>query len=95
MQPGEGGKADGVTLRIRRAETSRLARELAGLTGETVTEAVTAAVRERLGRVRVNHGSRLADRLLSIGEDCAAHLAKPYRTIGHAELLYDERGLPR
>ena len=37
----------------------------------------------------------LAERLLAIGQDCAAHLSEPYRSIDHADLLYDERGLPR
>jgi prevent-host-death family protein len=38
---------------------------------------------------------QLAERLMAIGRDCAAHLREPYRSIDHAELLYDERGLPR
>jgi antitoxin VapB len=84
-----------MSLNIKRAETYRLAHELAHLTGESVTMAVTRAVRERLDRVRRQQGESLADRLLAIGEDCAAHLKEPYRSIDHAELLYDERGLPR
>src|SRR5579875_666285 len=84
-----------VSLNIKREETYRLAHELADLTGESVTVAVTQAVRERLDRVRRQQGVSLADRLLAIGEDCAAHLNEPYRAIDHAELLYDERGLPR
>lgn len=84
-----------MSLNIKREETYRLAQELAHLTGESVTEAVTEAVRERLDRVRRQQGVRLADRLLAIGEDCAARLKEPYRSIDHADLLYDERGLPR
>ncbi len=42
---------------------------------------VTQAVRERLGRVRREHGVDLAERLLLIGRDCAAHLKEPFRTI--------------
>jgi antitoxin VapB len=37
----------------------------------------------------------LAERLLSLGRDCAARLKEPYRTVEHGDLLYDERGLPR
>jgi antitoxin VapB len=37
----------------------------------------------------------LADQLLTIGKDCAAHLKKPFRTIDHGKMLYDERGLPK
>ncbi|MGI8968074.1 MAG: type II toxin-antitoxin system VapB family antitoxin [Chloroflexota bacterium] len=73
----------------------RLAQELAHLTGKSVTAAVTGAVWERLDRVRRQQGPKLADTLLAIGVDCAAHLNEPYRSIDHADLLYDERGLPR
>jgi antitoxin VapB len=84
-----------MSLNIKREETYRLAQELAHLTGESVTVAVTTAVRERLYRVRRQQGVSLADHLLAIGEDCAAHLKEPYRSIDHADLLYDERGLPQ
>jgi antitoxin VapB len=60
-----------------------------------MTAAVTEAVRERLDRVREEHGTGLADRLLKIGKDCAAHLKEPYRSVDHGELLYNEKGLPR
>jgi hypothetical protein len=39
-------------LNIKNPETHRLAEELAKLTGETLTAAVTTAVRERLDRVQ-------------------------------------------
>ena len=83
-----------MSLNIKNEETHRLARELAGLTGESVTEAVTVAVRERLERVKSEQGSGLAERLLAIGRDAARHWKEPYRSIDHADLLYDERGLP-
>jgi antitoxin VapB len=89
---------DGVSrlgLNIKNDETHRLARELAKLTGESMTEAVTEAVRERLARLRRDRAGGLADRLLKIGRDCAARLKEPYRSVDHADLLYDERGLPR
>jgi antitoxin VapB len=82
-------------LNIKNDETHRLAEELARLTGESMTAAVTEAVRERLERVRRERGASLADRLVAIGKDCAPRLKQPFRTADHAELLYDERGLPR
>ncbi len=84
-------------MNIKNEEAHRLARELAGLTGESVTAAVTVAVRERLERVRMQRrrGAILADQLVAIGKECAAHLKEPYRSADHGELLYDERGLPR
>lgn len=84
-----------MSLNIKNAETHRLAQELAALTGESMTAAVTEAVRERLERVRRDRGGSLADRLLAIGRECAAHLKEPFRSIDHGDLLYDERGLPR
>ena len=82
-------------LNIKNEETHRLAQELAMLTGESMTSAVKEAVRERLDRVRRERGVSLADRLLAIGKECAAHLKEPFRSIDHGDLLYDERGLPR
>ena len=61
-------------LNIKNEETHRLARELSQLTGESMTEAVTEAVRERLDRLRHERSVGLADRLLAIGRDCAARL---------------------
>jgi antitoxin VapB len=85
-----------MSLNIKNKEAHRLAEELAKLTGETLTAAVTTAVRERLDRVRRGRLSvSLADRLLAIGRDCAAHLKEPFRSAEHGDLLYDETGLPR
>src|SRR5436305_13128459 len=91
----DGGRLDVMSLNIKREETYRLAHELAQRTGENVATAVTIAVQERLDRVRREQSESLADHLLAIGEDCAAHLKEPYRSVDHADLLYDERGLPR
>ena len=84
-----------MAMNIKNKEAHRLTEALAKLTGESLTTAVTEAVRERLERVRRTQGTDLADRLLAIGKDCAAHLKKPFRTIDHGEMLYDERGLPK
>ena len=83
-----------MALNIKNPETHRLAQELAALTGESLSTAITVAVRERLARLR-SQQSPLAERLLALGQDCAARLSEPYRTLDHGELLYDERGRPR
>ena len=83
-----------MSLNIKSAETHQLVQELAALTGETQTRAVTVAVRERLERVRHQHEVGLADRRLAIGRDTAPRLREPYRSSDHGDLLYDERGLP-
>jgi antitoxin VapB len=84
-----------MSLNIKNAETHELVQELAALTGETQTMAVTIAVRERLDRVRHLREASLADRLLAIGTDTARRLHEPFRSADHGDLLYDERGLPK
>ena len=82
-------------LNIKNDETHRLAQELAKATGESMTKAVTEAVRERLKRVRRQGGAALSERLMRIGRDCAKHLKEPFRSVEHGDMLYDEKGLPR
>jgi antitoxin VapB len=84
-----------MALNIKNEETQKLVHELSRLTGESMTAAVTEAVRERLDRVRNKRGAGLVDRMLKIGKNCAAHLNEPYRSIDHGNLLYDEKGMPR
>ena len=84
-----------MSLNIKNQEAHRLAQQLAKLTGESMSTAVTKAVRERLERVRRKHGTSKAERLLQIGRECAAHLKEPFRSIDHGDLLYDEKGLPK
>jgi len=84
-----------MSLNIKHEQAHQLASQLAKLTGENMTQAVTNALRERLERVRNQNGSGLADRLTQIGKDCASHLKEPFRTVDHGDLLYDEKGLPR
>jgi len=80
-----------MSLNIKNEETHRLAQELANLTGENMTTAVTEAVRERLNRVK---SKRTSERIMKISRESAARLkGKPLHDRG--ELLYDERGLPK
>ena len=44
-----------MALSIKTEESDRLARELFRLTGETMTDAITKAMRERLQRLRAEH----------------------------------------
>jgi antitoxin VapB len=84
-----------MSLNIKNEETHRLAKQLAQLTGERLTVAVNEALRERLARLRQERRGSLADRLVAIGRDCAAHLTDDARSMDHGEFLYDEDGLPR
>lgn len=84
-----------MALNIRSSETEALAAELARLTGETKTEAVTKAVRDRLERVRRTRQKRpLADELDGIGKGCARLPVLDGRTPDEI-IGYDEQGLPR
>ncbi len=84
-----------MALNIRNPETEELAETLAKLTGETKTQAVTKALRDRLERVRRRlSGRRLADEL----DEIALHTASlPVLDDRDADgiLGYDESGLPR
>ena len=84
-----------MSMNIKNEEATRLIRQLSKLTGESLTTAITEAVRERLDRIRRERGVDLAERLLVIGRDCAAHLKEPFDTIDHDTMLYDDRGLPK
>ena len=82
-------------LNIKNEETHRLIRQLARLTGESMTAAVEQAVRERLDRVRRGRNEGMAERLLKIGKECAPLWKEPFRSMDHGDLLYDEKGLPK
>jgi antitoxin VapB len=84
-----------MSLNIKNPKTHQLAQELADITGETLTGAVTEAVRERLERLRRGDTPSLAHRLLAIGRDCSTRLPEPYRSADHADLLYADDGMPR
>ena len=85
-----------MSINIKNEETCRLAIELAQLTGETMTGAITVALRERLARERSERGAEArVQRLLAIGKRCASMLRDGPSAVDHGDLLYDERGLPK
>ena len=82
-----------MSLNIKSESAHALARQLAALTGESMTVAVEVALRERLQRTKKSAGKGLAERLMQIGKDCAPRLRNVQTD--HGELLYGEDGLPR
>ena len=58
-----------------------------------MTRVVTEALRERLDKIERRSARGSVEELLAIADRAAAHLKRPY--LDHAELLYDERGLPK
>ncbi|MXX86334.1 MAG: hypothetical protein F4Y71_07755 [Acidobacteria bacterium] len=85
-----------MSLNIKREETCRLAAELATLTGENRTEAITAALRERLERVRREQTveARMRD-TEAIARRCAELMGPGPGSTDHGDWLYDERGRPK
>ena len=87
-----------MSLNIKNEDTERLARQLAAATGESLTSAITVAVRERLDRLHHHDDDAAAGRAARIREiaaDAAGRWVEPYRSADHGDLLYDEHGLPR
>ncbi len=85
-----------MSLNIKNEETCRLAAELARLTGETKTGAITAALRERLERERRTRDIEERRRdLRAIAERFAKLMGPGPSAVEHGDFLYDERGLPR
>jgi len=82
-----------MALTIKNLEAERLSRELADLTGETITSAITVAVHDRLERLRVGQETReaRATHILDLGRKIAAALPRDGLS---PEDLYDETGLP-
>jgi antitoxin VapB len=88
-------RGESMPLNIRNKETEQLATALAKLTGETKTEAVTQALRERLERTRRTRTKRrLRDEIEEIAIHCAA---LPVLDARHADDIigYDQHGIPR
>lgn len=84
-----------MALSIKDEEADRLARRLAAATGETLTQAVMVALRERLLRVeRQRQPYRLQDELMAIGRRCAALPETDSRSADEI-IGYDEYGVPR
>jgi antitoxin VapB len=91
----------GVQLNIKKGEARELAERLAAATGQTITEAVTEALRQRLRQVQFDQAT--SDNCLRTREADFYRLISGSRerwkgammSIDHADLLYDEDGLPR
>ena len=85
-----------MSLNIKNEETHQLARELAALTGESMTGAITIALRERLERERRERSveSRVRE-MHAIARRCARLLKDGPSAVEHGDFLYGEDGLPR
>ncbi|MDH3473415.1 MAG: type II toxin-antitoxin system VapB family antitoxin [Rhodospirillales bacterium] len=83
-----------MTLNIKDPAADRLARRLAALTGESLTEVVGKALSERLDREERRRGRASMDALMGIVRRYADRPVVDDR--GADEILgYDQSGLPR
>jgi antitoxin VapB len=86
----------GAQLNIKSEDAYRLASELAALTGESLTAAVTAALHERLERERrerdIERAGRLA-RIAALAAEIRASIPGPVSSADHND-LYGPDGLP-
>ena len=82
-----------MSLNIKDPEAHRLAQAIARETGESMTRAVTEALRHRFESLQRRRGKASVEDLRVIAERAAARVKRPYAD--HAELLYDEHGLPK
>lgn len=82
-------------LSIKDPEADRLARAVATATGETITQAVVTALRERLAREERKRADNdaLLEEVLEIGRHCASLPIQDKRSADEI-LGYDEHGLP-
>ena len=82
-----------MALGLEDKATDRLAREVASLTGETLTDAIRKALEERLERERLRRGqsARLADQLASLGRECAA--LPDFDSRSRDEIVEDQPGI--
>jgi antitoxin VapB len=87
-----------MALNIKNPETYRLVKELAEATGQTMTGAVTEAVRQQLQRLHAERDDdvdgRLA-RLLELAAEIRQGAPPGYFDQDFDAVLYDERGLPK
>ncbi len=82
-----------MSLNIKDPEAHRLAQAIARATGNSMTRVVTEALRERYAKIERLKGRAGVDELLAIADRAAADLKRPYAK--HADLLYDDDGLPK
>lgn len=85
-----------MSLNIKNPEAHRLATELSKLTGETLTDAVTQALREKVERLRSKKfDQKKFDAIMRIARDAASRMSPETKALDIDEFLYDENGLPK
>lgn len=84
----------GAQLNIKSDDAYALASKLAELTGESLTTAVTTAIRERLEReTKMREREARVERIMALAAEIRAGMEPPLPTSDHS-WLYDDNGLP-
>jgi antitoxin VapB len=82
-----------MSLNIKDPEVHRLAKAISEETGESMTQVVREALQERYDKLEKRKGKASVEELEAIAESIRALRKEPF--MDHAELLYDEHGLPK
>jgi antitoxin VapB len=83
-----------MALSIKDPAIDRLARELAQITGESITDAIKIALEERLARERARRASNSLGSTIRSIQDSVARLAVLDARPSQELLGYDDAGLP-
>jgi len=82
----------GAQMNIKSDEAYALATEIAGRTGETLTQVVLEALRAR--QRELTKDERF-ERAMAICRDARSRMTPEFLATDFDDLLYDERGLPK
>ena len=80
-------------LNIKSDRAEELVSRLVALTGESKTQAVLAALEERVGRMEAERSAKI-EAIKALGARVRAATPAHLRTSDHSD-LYDESGLPK
>ncbi len=82
-----------MSLNIKDPEVHRIARAIADETGESMTQVIRGALRDRLAQIDQQKGKASLAELRALSKQVASYAKGP--PIDHGEEFYDEFGLPK
>jgi antitoxin VapB len=85
-----------MAFNIKDEQTDALARKVAAMTGEGITQAVRSSLDYRLKELeRERDYTNVITEIDEICSDISAHMPAGAHSLDHGELLYGEDGLPK
>ena len=82
-----------MSLNVKDPEVYELAKAISRETGESMTTIVKEALKDKYALLKNRRGKATVKEMKEIANRFASHIKGP--VIDHAELLYDEKGLPK